>query len=105
MEWLSNPAVLLLLGAIPGFTLGILGYWRSRQVDKATEKTEFILAQSTAVQQVISGLNQLIDALQQDNKELRENIKIIAIKLSEVVNERDLLVKETGKLKDKYNGK
>lgn len=99
---LNNPTVIGLLVAIPSFVLGYLAYRQSKKVDKTTEQSGIANNQLNAVGQVLSGLNQLIDSLQADNKELRENIKAIGIKLKEVLDERDILLKEINRLNKLY---
>lgn len=102
-DLLNNPAIIGLVVAIPSFVLGYLAYRQSKKVDRATEQSGVADDQLNAVGQVLSGLNQLIDNLQDDNKELRENIKLIGIKLKEVVEERDALLKEINRLSRLYN--
>lgn len=106
-DMLNNPVLIALIAAVPSFLLGYLAYRRSIEVDRVTEQSGVANTQLTAVGQVITGLNQLIDNLQADNKELRETIKTIAIKLKEVVDERDKLVAEVNNLNKtiKVNGK
>lgn len=72
-------------------------------VDKATERSAVIAAQTGSVGQVIEGLNQIIDNLQDDNKIWRESFKDISLKLAEITKERDALQSELYTLKKKYN--
>lgn len=101
-DLLSNTAVIGFIVGIPSLILGYLVYKQSQKVDKTTEQSGIANTQLTAVGQVLSGLNQLIDNLQTDNKELRENIKAIGIRLKEVIDERDTLIKEMDKLNKLY---
>lgn len=70
----TNPAFLVLIGAIPSFVLGFLGHRRSRAVDKTTEQTQLATNQIGSITQVIDGLNHLTDNLQEDNRLLREGM-------------------------------
>lgn len=68
----SNPLLVGLILAIPSTILGLLAYRRSRAVDKVTERTQEATTQSGSINQVISGLETLVENLQDDNKWLRE---------------------------------
>lgn len=103
MSGWENPAVVGLIIGIPTFILGWLGYRRAIKVDKSAENAAVIAAQTGSVGQVIAGLNQLIENLQDDNKVWRESFKEISVKLAEVIGERDDLQKECDALKKKYN--
>lgn len=108
MSGWENPAVAGLIIGIPASILGWLGYRRAVRIDKSTENAAIIAAQTGSIGQVITGLNQIIDNLQDDNKVWRESFKEISIKLAAVIEERDLLQKECAALKKKYgitNGK
>lgn len=102
MSGWENPAVVGLLIGIPSFILGWLGYKRAVKVDRATENTAAIAAQSGEVSQVIAGLNILIENLQEDNKTWRENFKELSVKLAEVIKERDQLQKDYNAIAKKY---
>lgn len=91
------------VSTISGILIAWLGLRRSSMVDKATERSAIIAAQTGSVGQVIEGLNQIIDNLQDDNKIWRESFKDISIKLAEITKERDLLKNELYSLKKKYN--
>lgn len=101
MDW--SPAIIGLVIGVPSFIIGILGYRRATKIDKATENAAVIAAQTGSVGQVIAGLNDIIDNLQDDNKIWRESFKEISVKLGEVIGERDLLQKELDALKKKYH--
>lgn len=101
-ELLDNPLFAVLVGAVPSFILGILAYRRSQKVDKATEQSAIANTHRDAIGQVITGLNQLIDNLQTDNKELRDIIADLGIKLKEVVDERDIVVAELHELQKTF---
>lgn len=101
MDW--SPTITGLVIGIPAFIIGILGYRRATRIDKHTENAAVIAAQTGSVGQVITGLNQLIENLQDDNRVWRESFKEISVKLGEVIGERDLLQKELDALKKKYD--
>lgn len=91
-----NPILVGLVVGIPSFLLGYLGYRRTNKADKAT-------AQNTAVEQIIDGLNALVDNLQGDNKVLRDSVKELKSNLVTVMDERDKLKKQVNYLQNKYN--
>lgn len=99
---LDNPAIVGVIVGIPSFILGILAYHQSRKVDRITEKQGVASANITAVNQVIDGLNQLIDNLQADNKLLREGISNLNLRLQEALSDRDKLREELRLLEKKY---
>lgn len=103
MNILEQPILLALVAAVPSFILGILAYSRSVKVDRVTEQSGAALAQTGAVNQVIDGLNELIDNLQQDNEILRKGLSDLSVKLERVVAERDELSKQIRALTKKYN--
>lgn len=101
MEWLSitaGPIVALLAAGV-----GFLVYRRSLVVDKLTEQSRVASAQVGAVQQVIEGLNKLIDNLQEDNKALRADIHDLNSRIREMRNTYETLEDEVRRLKNVYN--
>lgn len=106
-----------IVSTISGILIVWLGVIRSARVDKATERSAIIAAQTGSVGQVIEGLNQIIDNLQDDNKIGREEVRTwrknfseLSIKLAECAkerdqykSERDVLQVELAALKKKYN--
>lgn len=94
IELLNNPAIASIVTGIPAFILGYLAYRRGAKVDKASEQSVLASANTTAVTQLINGLNQLIDTLQEDNRELRQIAKECGTKLEQVVSERDAAIAE-----------
>lgn len=62
--------------------LGWFGYRRSKKADSVAER-------AGAVEQIINGLNTLVDNLQEDNKILRDNVKELRDALQAVTQERD----------------
>lgn len=96
------PIVIGMIATVSGIVLAWFGYARSKKVDKTTEQSQLVTAQSGVVGQIISGLNLLNENLQDDNKEIRVELKALAIKFSECVAERDSLRKELNQLNGKY---
>lgn len=107
MDW--SPAVIGLIIGIPSFIIGILGYRRASKVDKSTETSAVIAAQTGMQGQIIGGLNQWIDNLQDDNKSFREDLKLLTQRLTDCSKENEELKKEMSRLYRKYgddgNGK
>lgn len=101
IEW-SHPAVIGLIIGIPSFILGWLGYKRAVKVDKSVENASVIAAQTGSVAQIITGLNSVIDNLQEDNKIWRDNFKELSLKLTEVIKERDQIQKDYNALAKKF---
>lgn len=91
----DSSSVVAALGIISTGVLGFFGYRRSRTADKVAEK-------AGAIDQVINGLNILVDQLQDDNKILRESVKELRNALIETTEERDKLKKELKALNKKY---
>lgn len=100
MDW--SPAIIGLVIGVPSFIIGILGYRRANKIDKATETAAMIAAQTGSVSQVITGLNTLIENLQEDNKAWRDNFRELSLRLAEVIKERDQLQKAYDALAKKY---
>lgn len=89
------PTIVTLISVILTFVLGYFGYKRSKAADKVAEK-------AGAVEQIITGLNSLIDQLQEDNKVLRDNLKELRDTLQKVTDERDAFKKEAQALKRQF---
>jgi regulator of replication initiation timing len=98
LDW-NNPAVIGLVVAIPSFILGYLGYRRSVKVDKTTDQSRVASSQVGAVGQVIDGLNQLIDNLQEDNKLLRLSVRELRDKLDRITEDHLTLIKDVAELR------
>lgn len=95
---LDHPLILVLAGAIVPTVLGILAYRRGAKADKAAERSAIEAHRAASVAQVIQGLEGLIDSLQEDNKVLRLDVRRCAVKLEQVIIERDQLKEEIKKL-------
>lgn len=98
----SNPIIVGVVVAIPSFILGYLGYIRSVKSDKVAEDSTIASTNTAAINQVIDGLNKLVDGLQEDNKDLRESVVSLSIKLKETIKENSELVKQVENIKKKY---
>lgn len=101
----STLIVGLILG-IPAFALGVAGLIRSFRVDKSTAKQAVDTARGSEVQQIIDGLNALVDNLQADNLITRESAQSLSARLiecgarlSECVKDRDDLRRQLDDLK------
>lgn len=88
--------------AAPSFALGYLAYRRSRTVDAVSAQSGVASDTRAGTAQVIDGLNKLIDNLQEDNKDFRDDIKQCALDLKAVVVERDELRLELARLRRRY---
>lgn len=102
MSILEQPVLLALIAAVPSFILGYLAFRRAVKVDKTTEQSGVAVAQLGAVNQIIDGLNQLIDNLQEDNVILRKGLIDVGTKLESAITERDSLRDELRSINGKY---
>lgn len=78
----DSSSLVALFGIISTGLLGWFGYRRSKKADTVAER-------AGAVEQIINGLNTLVDNLQEDNKILRDNVKELRDALQAVTQERD----------------
>lgn len=101
IDW-SHPLIVGLGIGIPSFILGLLGYRRAVKVDKSVANAAVIAAQTGSVGQVIAGLNQLIENLQEDNKVWRENFRELTVRIAVVIKERDQIKKDYDAIAKKY---
>lgn len=97
----ENPLIGLVV-AIPGIILGWLGHRRAERADLAAAATAATTAQGAAIQQVIDGLNHIVDNLQDDNRVLRENVDTLSKRLAELAEENHRLRSEVAALKRQY---
>lgn len=91
----------LLIG-LPSFLLGYLAYRRARKVDQVAAQSGVATETRAGTTQIIEGLNQLIDNLQDDNRTFREDIKYLTLRLDVIIKERDHLRRELTRLQRKY---
>ena len=97
-----DPIIQAILIGLPATALGFLAWWRSRKVDAVAEQSGAVTETRAGTAQVIDGLNQLIDNLQDDNRLFREDIKYLTLRLDVIVKERDELRRELNRLNRKY---
>lgn len=91
-----DPAtVVALLGVLSTGLLGWFGYRRSKKADTVAEK-------AGAVEQIINGLNILVENLQEDNKDLRSTVSELKDALEKALKERDDAKKDLKTLQRKY---
>lgn len=63
--------------AVVGAILAIFGYIRATRVDKATEELGLASNRSNEVNLVVAGQNHIIENLQEDNKSVREEMRVV----------------------------
>jgi hypothetical protein len=99
MAWEAPIAV---FSAVSGAGLGYLAYRRSVKVDATTAQSGVATENRAGVAQIIDGLNQLIDNLQEDNVSFRADLKECAIRITAISKERDDLRLELAWLRRRY---
>lgn len=87
--------VVALLGVLSTGLLGWFGYRRSQKADTVAEK-------AGAVEQIINGLNILVENLQEDNKDLRSTVSELKDALETALKERDNARKDLKTLQRQY---
>ena len=97
-----NPVLQALLIGLPATVLGFLAWWRSRRVDAIAEQSGAVTETRAGTAQIIEGLNQLIDNLQEDNAVVREGFRFLTQRLDEITKERDALRAEVAELRRRY---
>lgn len=105
---LDHPLVLMAAGAVLPTIMAVLAYRRGVVADKTADRAESDRSRAASVALIIQGLDSLIDSLQEDNKDLREQYRIMrddarecAIKLEHVIVERDNLLREVKRLTER----
>lgn len=101
---LSEPLLLTGVAALASATLGWFGFWRSLRGDRIAKQSGAATFQLGAVDQIIKGLNDLVDQLQEDNKSLREGFKDLTERVKELITERNTLALELAALKGSLKG-
>lgn len=81
---LENAGVLALLGALPTLAVAWFAYRRAVRSDTVVAQAGISTFQSGTIQQVIDGLNSVIENLRQDNNELRQRVDECADELTEI---------------------
>jgi ABC-type transporter Mla subunit MlaD len=82
--------------------LGVLTYKRSRAVDAIAAQSGAVSETRAGTTQVIDGLNQLIDQLQDDNKEFRADIRNLTTRFDVITQERDECRRQLNRLIRRY---
>lgn len=93
------------MGIASTIALGVFGLMKFRQAQKidATSAQSGVASNHRAgTAQILEGLNDLIDQLQEDNQSFRLDIKDLAARLNVVTLERDALKLEVARLKKRY---
>jgi len=90
------PFLGVFLTALVSVGVAILAYHRSKKTDAVAEQAGIRSDTSTSIEQVVTGLNSLVQALQVDNVSLREIIRelrgeVIGLR-QEIVNLRQELI-------------
>lgn len=88
--------------AVPALVIALFQLRRSRQVDAVAEKSGVAANGRAGTAQIIEGLKTLVEALQSDNDDFREDIKALVIRLDVITVERDALKLEVARLRKKY---
>jgi len=80
-------ALIGLVVSVPSVLLAYFGFRRSQKVDTIAQQAGIATNTKESIQQVIDGLNSLVDALQEDNKVLREKVLNLERKLDKVIED------------------
>lgn len=94
-ESIDGATVVALVGILSTGILGWFGYRRSKKADSVAEK-------AGAVEQIINGLNILVENLQEDNKDLRSTVGELRDALEKALQERDSARSELKALHRQY---
>ena len=97
-----DQVVQAILIGLPATILGFLALRRSRKVDAVAEQSGVATESRAGTAQIIDGLNQLIDNLQEDNKQFREDLKFVQQRNSARDAECDKLREEIARLRQKH---
>lgn len=99
---MSGDMILTVLGLITTAVVAFGVYRRGRKADAVTEQSGLAGNNRAGTAQIIDGLNQLVDQLQDDYKEARFDIKALVIRLDGITKERDDLRLELARLRHRY---
>lgn len=98
-----DPAIVVaLVGGSVSLTAAVMGYRRSKVVDATSAQSGAANNHRAGTAQILEGLNDLIDQLQENNETIRSDIKDLAARLQVVTAERDALRIEVARLRRKY---
>lgn len=87
---------------LPSFGLGFLAYRRSLKVDKVANQVGLSSETRAGTQQIILGLNDLVDNLQEDNKALREEAKYLLGRITTLIAECEEVKRQLNAFQRKY---
>lgn len=76
-----HPVIQAILIGLPATILGILAYRRSRKVDAVAEQSGVATETRAGIAQIIQGLNDMIENLQEDNQVFRAEGKDWAVRI------------------------
>lgn len=82
-ELWTNPILVGLLVGIPTSVFGWLAYRRAEALDEAAAEAAALAARGDAVQRVIDGLDLIIRNLRVDNKDERDKVAALRVRLAE----------------------
>lgn len=84
-------ALIGLIAGVPSVAIAYLAYRRSQRVDTVAEQAGIATRDTTSIQQVVDGLNTLVQNLQEDNQVLRAKVLALEESLDRIIAEcRDL---------------
>lgn len=94
--------IVAVVGAAVSLTIGFLGHQRSKKVDATSAQSGVASHHQAGTAQIIEGLNRLVDQLQEDNSDFRQDIEKLVVRLEVITVERDALRLEVVRLRRKY---
>lgn len=97
-----NEIVIALVAAVPAFLIGFLAYRRSIKVDKVSAQSGVASDQRAGTQQLIEGLNTLLDQAQETIKEDREVKKLLEARIEKFIVDLDACKAENARLRRKF---
>lgn len=98
----GSQVIQAILIGLPATALGLLAYRRSRKVDAVAEQSGIVTESRAGTQQVIEGLNHIIDNLQEDNKSFRQDIRYLTERLDQRDRDHDVCRKQLVLLQRRY---
>lgn len=96
------PFLAAILTALLSTGVAVLAYTRSKRVDAVAEQAGIRTDASHSIDQVVTGLNNLVSALQVDNNALRGVVENLEAK---IVGLHDEIIKLRQEVRDALNGR
>lgn len=93
-------ALIGLIAGFPSVTIAYLAYRRSQRVDTVAEQAGIATRSTESIQQVIDGLNTLIENLQEDNRVLRAKVRDLEERLTRIIADCQALRAEVHSLSE-----